>query len=424
MNSLLIKVSEVLEKYPRIRSIARKIYLFVNYIIFAKRDSGYKMDKKVRLYKFNDPELYMPGTSFFFGYYDKSPWSHDMKYYLLHKSEKSLQELKVCFWSFDEKRLQEIGRTISWNDQQGAMLQWVLKEKGDFVIFNLVIDGQLGSQIVDLNGKIFKVFNYPVQAVNHKHKKFLSLNYLRLGALRPDYGYKVEVENFRADFPDENDGIWEVDLETGKSKLLISIDWLRNHKIRKEMNRSIHKVNFCLFSPDEEKFIFLHRWRGEHGWFSRLYLKREDTDTPELLMDEKLVSHYYWIDNRSIIVYGRSSGILSYFKIDIEKGTISPFHRNALDKYGDGHPSISLNGKFLITDSYPDRARNQHLLYLNLASSSIIEAGEFFEPIKFDGVTRIDLHPRISPDCKLVSIDAGFEGARRNYILDISGLIK
>ncbi len=424
MNSFLIRFSEVLEKYPHLRNIARKTYLFVNYIIFAKKSSGYKLNKKVRLYNFNDPKLYLPGVSFFFGYYDKSPWSQDMQYYLLHKSERNLKEIKICVWSFDENRLHEIGSTISWNDQQGAMLQWVLKERGEYVIFNLVIDRQLGSQIIDLNGKILKNFNYPVQAVNHKQNKFLSLNYLKLGKLRPDYGYKIEVDNFHSDLPNDIDGIWEVDMETGFGKLLISIEWLRNNKIRKEMNNSVHKVNFCLFSPDEEKFIFLHRWRGEHGWFSRLYMKRKNKEFPELLMDEKLVSHYYWLDNNNIIVYGRSSGVLTYFKINIERGTISPFHQNSLDIFGDGHPSVSADGKFLITDSYPDRSRNRHLLFLNLANSKIIDVGEFFEPLKFDGVSRIDLHPRISPDSQCVSIDAGYEGVRRNYIIDISELVQ
>lgn len=53
---------------------------------------------------------------------------------------------------------------------------------------------------------------------------------------------------------------------------------------------------------------------------------------------------------------------------------------------------------------------------------SMAEIGRFLLPLGLNAASRVDLHPRWSRDGNSISIDAGFSGVRRNYLLDVSGL--
>lgn len=112
--------------------------------------------------------------------------------------------------------------------------------------------------------------------------------------------------------------------------------------------------------------------------------------------------------------------IILFILINVEDGRFVIVGRGIFDNIGDGHPSFSPDGKWIITDTYPDRARLQHLLLYNIEDKKLVVLGSFFSPLKFSRPNRVDLHPRWSPDGKFISIDASFERIRRNYILEIS----
>ena len=52
-----------------------------------------------------------------------------------------------------------------------------------------------------------------------------------------------------------------------------------------------------------------------------------------------------------------------------------------------------------------------------------IELGSFHSPEEYTGEWRCDLHPRSSPDGRLVSIDSAHRGGRQIYLLDIGGIV-
>ena len=88
-----------------------------------------------------------------------------------------------------------------------------------------------------------------------------------------------------------------------------------------------------------------------------------------------------------------------------------------LSKYGDGHPSGE--GNVMVTDTYPNRAGMQSLFLLeDLDHINIQLLGSFYHPLKFKGVSRCDLHPRLVWRQKAVYFDSVYSGRRQFYKLE------
>ena len=143
-----------------------------------------------------------------------------------------------------------------------------------------------------------------------------------------------------------------------------------------------------------------------------------------LLMDQRLVSHYNWKDNTHLLVWGRMKDKGDhYYLVNVDTGETKIIGKGILDKYGDGHCSFSPDWRWILTDTYSDRARLQRLLLFDAVSGECTTVGQFFSPWSFVGKSRCDLHPRWSADGKWISIDSAHEGLRQTYFIDVDSLI-
>ena len=88
---------------------------------------------------------------------------------------------------------------------------------------------------------------------------------------------------------------------------------------------------------------------------------------------------------------------------------------------GDGHPSYSPNGKMIVTDTYPDKARVARLYCIE--DDKINNIAKVYAPFKYDNDVRCDLHPRWSRKGDKICFDSVFEGRRGLYIVCRSGII-
>ena len=84
----------------------------------------------------------------------------------------------------------------------------------------------------------------------------------------------------------------------------------------------------------------------------------------------------------------------------------------------DGHPSISPCGNWIITDTYPDKARFSSLFLYNINNDEIIKIGSFYQPLRYKKEIRIDLHPKWNPDGKSIFFESGHQGRRKLFILN------
>lgn len=414
------KIAEVLTSYPFVKASTKRLYQIINYTLHKKRGFSYSLHPKVQFFT---PEkwskIHNAKQELFFGYYDKSPWNVNMTRMLFHEIR---EDRKVNIIVFDKeiKNKYTVGTSCAWNFQQGSMAQWI-PGRNDQIVFNDVKDRRLVARTISLvNGKE-TIHPFPVQAVHPKRKEYLSLNYKRLSRLRPDYGYWQEVENFSDNTALDQDGIWCYDIQSGKSNLIISLEQLSQNINNIKGKGSDQKVNHIIYSPSGDKFVFMHRWFTAKGKFSRLYVANSDGTDLKLLLDDRMISHYQWRDDRYIVAWARTNEFGNhYYLINVINGSYDVVGHNKLDFYGDGHPSFSPNKRWMITDTYPNKARIRHLILYDTKENEVIEIGRFLSPLRFEGQKRCDLHPRWSPDGNFICIDSVHEGIRKSYILNVS----
>lgn len=408
-------IAKKLDSFPMVKKISRNLYQRAMYVIHRKKNFQVELNNNVNLFCVDSQ------YENFFGYYDKSPWNTEMNKYLINRIFND--KLLISVVDLKHGGIQDIAETSTWNYQQGAMLQWISNTSK--VIFNDISNEQIISRIIDLNEKKEFKINYPIQTIHPLKKRALGLNYKRLFKLRPEYGYQNQCVNLKIDEDDSKDGIFLIDLENGIYKLIISLSILKNNYPRDEMKNSSHKVNHIMYSRSGKRFVFMHRWLGPNGKFSRLYVADQTGDNLKLLLDDRMVSHYQWKDDEHLLVWARTKEYGDkYYLINVVTGERKIIGEGILDKYGDGHPSFSPDGRWIVTDTYPDKARIRHLLLYDTKNNELHEIGKFFSPWKFNNEKRCDLHPRWSPDGNFISIDSTHEGKRRNYIIDVSRIVR
>ncbi|CAM4188496.1 glycosyl transferase [Vibrio neonatus] len=411
-NPLERAIARVLARVPFIKQFAKDSYSRLMYLKH-KKSHKYKSDMIIeRIAQDTKGET-------FFGYFDKSPRSSN-GYTLVHKASGNTSNLpradvsiKLCVYNASDELILEVD-SCAYNWQQGTRAHWL---DGDRFIFNDfdTVTGKYVSRVYSVSKKMqICRFEYPVQD-SFMANYFLSINYRRLMALRPDYGYrnlevlsKDELENCH------DDGIWKIDIDTGSSQLLITIDNVKEIEKASDFDDTIHKLNHVMISPSGKQFIFLHRYYVGKRRVDRLMLAKNDGSEIKTLAKHGMVSHCFWINENTILGFMRGPNDKdAYWLIDVCSGAFSHFAEGKLDKFGDGHPHVV--GDWFITDTYPDKARMQYLILCNWKTEEVRILGEFFHGFSYKGETRCDLHPRLSIDGRFVYFDSVFNGKRQLY---------
>ena len=413
------RIARILSDFPRLKSCIKMSYARAAYLVSGGRAARPATQSPVSRVGADDVET-------FFGYYDKSPLSAN-GWLLCHASDRPTNRpphagnpISVQVFDFGARRLAEPVLSVDtpcYNWQQGARAHWL---DGDHFIFNdcdLEARRYISRVYSVAERREVQRHEHPVQD-SYGTSYFLSLNYHRLHALRPDYGYRnLPPLDDSALARLDNDGIWRVEQGSGISRLLYSLEDVCDISPDPNFLHGQHKLNHVMISPDGRHFIFLHRYFVGRRKFDRLMLGAADGSGLRLLSDYGMVSHCFWADDSTILCYARGpSGFDGYYVLDVETGTMESLFDGALDAMGDGHPHV--HGDWFITDTYPDRRRMQHLIRGNLRSGRVEELGCFHQSFRYGGETRCDLHPRISLDGKTIFFDSVFGGRRGLYFMD------
>lgn len=412
--------AKYLSKAPGLKKTIKGAYQYANWLLYRKKhqsETAYPLTQVA-------PDF--SGENFF-GYYDKSPVCPAGTHILSHRCENPSLSLlgpgapvELVVQSLESGDILTRASSGAYNWQQGCRAHWL---NDDLFIFN-DYDASAGAYIARVFSKDrtneVRRFDFPVQD-SYGTDYFLSINYRRLLSLRPDYGYRNRPPMSQEELNDlENDGIWTVDYESGESRLLVTLKQLCQLENKPEFGDALHKVNHVMISPSGKKFIFLHRYYLGKRRFDRLVLADARSGELRLLADHEMVSHCFWADENTILGYLRGpDGQDAYWLIDLASLRFSRVADGAFDSYGDGHPHV--HGDWFVSDSYPDKARMQHLRLCNWKTGEIKDVGEFFHGFSYSGETRCDLHPRFSPDGKSVYFDSVCTGVRKLYKVDLEG---
>lgn len=367
------------------------------------------------------------GRQVFFGYYDITPFSYDERFLLsVHAPYRNLPpepgaEVLVGYYDLNDDALSffEIGKTTTWCWQQGCRLQWHPEKSNRMVLYNRLVDGQYGCVIQDIeSNEAIKTYKRPIYAVSKNGRWGLSLNFSRLHRLRPGYGYAELPDDTEGQPAPEADGIWRMDMKTGKEDFLFSIAEITHFEPLESMKGAEHYFNHILFNPNETRFMFFHVWLNDGKRFIRLITCNFDGKDLYPLINEGHVSHYTWKSNDELLAYSTHKDTGRHYHLYKDKSADRKvIGEGVLNQ--DGHPSYSPDSSLLLTDTYPDKYRDQHLLIYKLETGELCKIGAFYTPPDLKGEVRCDLHPRWSPSGRFICFDSAHEGRRKMYLVDV-----
>ena len=416
-----------LNKYPFIKKTIKRFYQRAAYLFSKKIKCTGNI---ARLSP--DDKLH----EYFFGYYDKSPWDISDRYVLCLQANNTWKDVnpreKANIILIDTKqnfsnseRIKKIADTLTWNVQQGCMLQWLGPDFSSKIIYNDFYDNKYVAIILDIYTRQKRIISMPIYTVSNDGKTALSLDFSRLYNLRPGYGYYnlPEITN-GINLPKEP-AVWKIDLTTGHIQPILSYTDFACFNSRKEMQDScaIHKVNHLMLNPKGNRFMLLYRWFVNGRKYTRLITCNTDGTDKYLLLDNDMVSHCCWKNDEEILAFAnhKSNGIGYYLLKDKTKS----FKYYWDELKSDGHPSYSPNRKLIVTDSYPNRIRMQQLYIMQEETGRIQTVSKVFAPFKYDNDTRCDLHPRWNHKGNQICFDSVFEGKRGLYSINVPlGVLK
>jgi hypothetical protein len=315
------------------------------------------------------------------------------------------------------------------------MLQWLPNAPDRAVLYNTREGDHFCTVIHDLKSGKKRTLPRSTYCVSHDGRAGLSLNHARLHAKRPGYGYPGVHDPFEKELIAEKDGVWHMDLETGKAELILSVARVAAYKWEADMDGVPHWFNHLQFNAADSRFVFLHRYahRDGRGMVTRMFTAAPDGSALYLLRD-RMASHFDWRDEKRILCWAKTPGtgvnnipsdnqfILFTDQTDryevVGKGVLTH------GVWDDGHCSYSPDRRWLLNDTYPDKIERKCTLMLYAPKDKRrVNIGRFYSPPQFDAELRCDLHPRWSRDGRQICFDSTHEGVRRIYLADVSALV-
>ena len=372
----------------------------------------------------------------FFGYYGICPWNESGRYLICLES--SFQDrmpspgetAAIGLVDSQTGQFDKVGQTHAWNLQQGAMLHWDPLNPESRIICNDQQGDDVVSVILDVNSGRRHVLPRAVSAVSHNGKWALSLTYGRMGRLRKVVGYGAAKDPNPEDPAPDNDGVFLMDLSTGKSELAVSIAQVYEQLVKKyPLLRGRHMwFNHTVFNKNDTRFLFLARayLPPERRRHTAMFTANLDgSELREVVPFDRSVSHFDWRNDKEIIATfvmdgsGRKHVLFTDGKADYRV-----IGEGLLDF--DGHCSFSPDQNWIATDHKHHDTMAQSLLIYNVRTEQrlVLCTYDMREKKYMSGDVRCDFHPRWNRAGDSICFDAiePATGTRQLHVAYVKGL--
>jgi len=359
---------------------------------------------------------------FFAGFHDICPWSPSGVKMLAHCPESDINlrsgadgpplECKIGY--FDSKTdgvFRPLGTTRAWNWQEGARLQWV---DDDSLIWNDIRDGTLVSVQKTLVPAQAERLGPPIHAISSSGRFATVLSFKRIAIWSQAYSY-LDLDRESINQADSLD-IFDLEKRVSCSRVYLS-DVMGTHPCG-TMDSAHHYFSYTRFSPDERQCAFFHCWLCGTRRYSRLFVKDLDNNKLHLVSESSWISHYCWDGNDALIVYDQDTkGRRGYRRWDLATASFQPIRHGTLNS--DGHPQVSPNGRWMLTDTYPNRFMQQAVIIYDLEKHVGHLLLKAKMPFHYRYENRCDFHPRWNRSGTAICFDS-VHGQRRSLcIIDV-----
>ncbi len=255
--------------------------------------------------------LTQPPGDHFFGYYEKTPWSPSgsrllgMRVGFRDRQPRPDDEIELGpVDPAGECAFEPFATTQAWCWQQGTMLQW-LPGQAERVVYNERRAGRFRGVVHDLASGDARELERAVYAVDPKGRHAVGLNFARLATQRPGYGYEGVPDPWADDPAPAEDGVWTIDLATGRAVLALALAEIVDMDPDAGMAGQVHWLNHAQINTDGTRVAVLHRWQPSEGpRQTRLITLGSDGSDPRVIWAARLVSHYDWRSTDEILAWG------------------------------------------------------------------------------------------------------------------------
>lgn len=406
MNKLERMVHALVGDYPALR--IPLVYLYQ--ALFSAMPS-----KNYIIHDFQERQGY------FFGFHDKQPWSSDGSKLLAHKFDTKITmaavektDVEVGFFCDNQfEKYISLDKTSAWNWQQGASLQWV--GENNALVYNDIVANRCVSKYINLDDEYINEIPHQLSAVSHSGRYGLSMSFYRFGKGMPGYGYKLS--EIARDSEIEPRSLLLLDMETQEYREVVSLEDVIDVEHCPSMDKAYHFFSHCQFSPDDQHFIFYHRWLHPSGHLETRMYSSDIMGENLYLFRGSDYSHVAWCNNSDVVSFAKPKhGRHGYYIFSEGKESEILIGDDLL--VSDGHPQCSSNGRYILTDTYPDKFRNQYLKIFDREIEKEIILVKLRIPFKYRLERRCDFHPRLSRDGKKICFDSAHSGVRSICIID------
>ncbi len=360
---------------------------------------------------------------YFYGFHDKSPFNKKGDKLLSHKQTiknrivRAGDTSEIGFFAGENWcDFTSLGSTNAWNWQLGSMLHWHDPER-DTIAYNVFTNsGDHVSRIIDRDGSILHEFNRPIVHSHGAAKLASSYDFDRVEKAMPGYGAVRTSPQ-----PSNQDDSFRIfSTATGRTTYEISLEEAASIAPHPSMAGAFHFFHHSLFNPSGNRCFFLHRWvdRNDRRWTRMFSVAGDGSDLHLFPMDE-MVSHITWASDQKLIAYARMPAEGDGYYIITDKTNqyqkVLSDHLNS-----DGHPTMCQDREIIITDTYPDRFRNQNLFLYNTKTNKLENLCRTHLPKHLKKELQVDLHPRLHPTHPVACFDSGHTGTRSLVTLNFS----
>ncbi|WP_376691953.1 hypothetical protein [Wenzhouxiangella sp. EGI_FJ10409] len=376
------------------------------------------------------PIVRRPGH--FFGFHDHTPFSHgnqrllSCRFHIPLRMPEPGEELTLGYFDGEEfTDFHPVTTTRAWLWHTGCKLQW----RGDSheMVFNDHENRQNISRVVDSESGEGRAFDAPIATVSPDGRWAIGYDFTRVQRYMPGYGYLQGTDDaeLAAKRPRTN-GIHRVDLASGELKLLLNLQDMAEIQPDESMLDAWHFCTHAVFSPNSRRFIFLHRWVHEdvEARWSRMLSMDVDGNDIHVFPTTGMVSHIGWRNTDQVIAYCRIPVHDDQYVL-FKDGDPENYEVVAPGQFSsDGHPSFDPSGRWMITDTYPDRRRLQSLVLYDMENNARHDLARLHMPRRFqtprpDCHWACDLHPRWDRKGRHLCFDATFGGERSLCTIDL-----
>ena len=376
-----------------------------------------------------------PKEHLFASYFGIDSWSADGRYATVLETDirdrLPTENDAAVIGVVDEKahnRFVPLAETRCWNFQEAAMAHWLGTAPNRQFIYNDLRDGKFVSVIYNLDSKTQRTVPFPVSAVSPDGKFAVSINYARLRLARPDYGYGGPGQDARAgvSWP-ADDGLFLVNLETGVARLIVSIASARDRMPGMSDPKGLAYFCHTKFSRDGKKIFWLARTvenlanqKVVGKWKTTAFVCDADGGrVTRCFPDGWGGSHFNWLDGERLLITANYNNVTwSHVLFTVGTSDYVRLGKGLLDF--DGHGVFSDDGRWLATDTYPDKLHERKLMVMDMARQAIQPLGTYAVPEPYRGqYWRCDLHPRWSSDGRKLGFNSVHEGSRQVYVIDV-----